>query len=171
MSGSLRDQLIKAGLAPKKTAAAAPAKHKKKRKNNGRVKANADAAKKIADKTRIEAERVSAEKKTLEKKALKEKIKIIIEEHHVKDHKGDVVYNYIAGKRVRKVFVKEDVKVLLSAGDLAITRLNGVTYLVSDAIGREIIELNPSWAMVFVSDKTEEADEYSEYKVPDDVSW
>ena len=166
MAESLRDQLIKAGLAPKSTGN--QTKFKNKKRGGGQAKINADKAKKAAEGARLEAERAAAEKK-----ALKVKIKEVIEKNHIPDHKGDVVYNYIAGKRVRKVYVKEEIKTLLSSGDLAITRLNGGTYIIPETIGREIIEINPSWAVVFVSDTQEldEDNEYSEYKVPDDVSW
>lgn len=166
MAESLRDQLIKAGLAPKSTRAQTKSKNKKR--GSGQAKINANKAKQAAENARLEAERAAAEKK-----ALKIKIKEVIEKNHIPDHKGDVVYNYIAGKRVRKVYVKEEIKTLLSSGDLAITRLNGGTYIIPETIGREIIEINPSWAVVFVGDTQEldEDNEYSEYKVPDDVSW
>jgi len=176
MSSSLRDQLVKAGLASKQSADSLNARSRKKHKKPVQ-KTPADlAAKKLADAKREKDRALNAAlQEKQQKSAIKGQIKELIEQHAVADYLGEIGYSYVSGTKVRKLFVQQSVHEKLSSDMLAITRLNGKTYLVPIDIADKILALNPDWAMTRPgSDSAQPGDDdnsYSDYQVPDDLSW
>lgn len=165
MSDSLRDQLLKAGF--KKTEPDKPSKKPKPGKRK-----SATARGKQAGKSTDSTEETARLER--EKKALKQKIKTLIESNCVKDYAGPESYGFLVGTRVRQLFVKEEHRAQLSKGELVITRLNGDTYLVPPETGKDILALNPQWAVFSNSDSDEKPDadgDYADYQVPDDLIW
>lgn len=167
MSDSLRDQLIKAGFSSKEKSKRAPAqgRDEKSWKKSLGPKSSLNTNQKAP---------LSGSDDVDQKKAIKAKIKQLIEASCLADHKGEKPYNHIVNSRVRRVFVNEDAYKQLVEGSLAITRLNGSTYLIPVTVGREVKALNPDWAVSFVdksgADSNDDLD-YAEHKVPDDLSW
>ena len=176
MSSSLRDQLVKVGLASKQNADSQNAKSRKKYKKPA-VKTVADvAAKKAADAKREKDKTLNAAlQEKQQKAAVKGQIKALIEQHAVENYLGEIGYSYISGTKVRKLFVQQIIHEKLSSDQLAITRLNGKTYLVPVAIADRILALNSGWAVNRPgSDSGESIDDnspYSGYQVPDDLNW
>ena len=167
MSDSLRDQLIKAGFSSKEKSKRAPAQGRDEKSWK----------KSLGPKSSLSANQtvpLSGSVNVDQKKAIKVKIKQLIEASCLADHKGEKPYNHIVNSRVRRVFVNEDAYKQLVEGSLAITRLNGSTYLIPVTVGREVKALNPDWAVSFVdksgADSNDDLD-YAEHKVPDDLSW
>jgi len=178
MSNSLRDQLVKAGLASKQSADSINAKSRKKRHKpkSQQDQQAAKAAQKAAAKKREKDKALNAAiQEKQQKAALKGQIKALIEENAVKDYSGETTYSYIAGNKVRQLFVTEGIHTKLSADELAITRLNGKTFLVPSAIAEKIIAINPEWSVSRpATDSTatsEDDDTYPDYQVPDDLTW
>ncbi len=176
MSSSLRDQLVKAGLASKQNANVLNAKSRKKHKNKA-VDAPTDvAAKQAAEAKRAKDKALNAAlQEKQQKAAIKGQIKALIEAHAVKEYSGEIAYNYIAGTKVRQLFVLQEIHQKLSSGKLAITRLNGKTYLIPSTTGEKILALNPNWAVTRpgadANETTGDDDDYADYQVPDDLNW
>lgn len=176
MSSSLRDQLVKAGLASKQSADSQNAKSRKKYKKPA-VKTAADAAAKKAADAKREKDRAldAALQVKQQKSAVKGQIKALIEQHAVVEYAGEAGYSYVSGTKVRKLFVQQAIHDKLSSDKLAITRLNGKTYLVPVAIAARILTLNPGWVVNRPGsdggESTGDNDSYSDYQVPDDLSW
>ena len=204
MSDSLQQQLIRAGLVtqeraealnkpkpkrapnkrpnPKgaKTSANANATPGKKgpprdRKTTAKRPAQSNHAKKAAKAAELEAQ---AEVELTAKRELKAKIKTLIEENSVTEFTGELTFNYVVGERIRQLFVTQEFLDKVSAGELAITRLNRQTHLVTPDVAEQLIALNPQW-LVVVNDPSKEQpvmaaaedDPYAGYKVPDDLHW
>jgi len=179
--GSLRDQLVKSGLVTKEKADLAAAKSRKKAKGKRRAdNPNAalierEAAQKKARDKHLNAEREAKRQAEARRAAVKQQIKRLIDDHAIADFRGEVAYNYQAGRRVKQVFVKQEVHEKLAAGDLGITRLDGKTFLVPAGAAEKILELNPDWMVWLVRpEEPREADPddpYAGYEVPDDLIW
>lgn len=166
MSDSLRDQLLQAGFSEtrkKKTAKKKPGSHATKQRD--------DQAKRQADKRAEQANKEAAE--VAQRKATKAKIKSLIEGSRIEEFKGESVYRFILGKRIRELHVSEAIREKLNEGSFVITRLNGKTEIVPADTAKAIEAINPDWAIVRPGSDTDESedDEYSDYKVPDDLQW
>jgi len=166
MSDSLRDQLLQAGFSEtrkKKTAQKKPGSHTTKQRH--------DQVKRQANKKAEQANKEAAE--AAQRKATKAKIKSLIEDSRIEEFKGDSVYRFILGKRIRELHVSEAIREKLNEGTIVITRLNGKTEIVPSDTAKAIEAINPDWAIVRPGSGTDEAEdnEYSDYKVPDDLQW
>lgn len=179
MADSLRDQLIAAGFeAPKKK----PDNKARNKKRPAKASSNKGGAKKKrahnnnkpANKN-TKAQDQQSDEAIQQRKKLKAQIKELIDNNQLKEWKGEVTYRYLVDKRIRELYVTEPVHKQLAEREVAITRLNGDTYLVPIAIAIDIKKVNPQWS-VFNTDKdTEDTttgdEEYSEFQVPDDLQW
>ena len=195
MADSLRDQLIAAGFeAPKKALKKAESKtakkaHSKKkrptrrnkvpadrnasgskeaRKGKSAAEAKAGAAKKGIEKTEVEQAEIA------KRKELKAQIKTLIDNNKLENWKGDVAYRYTVETRIRELYVNSAAHKHLTAREVAITRLNGNTYLVPIDAADEIIKTNPQWSVFCAAEKSDtdtDDSEYAEYQVPDDLQW
>ncbi len=185
MADSLRDQLIAAGFeAPKKKPANKSGKGKAGKSNAGNNKSrskkrpdqrkHAGAANKKAA-AKGSANSAEAEQQALERKKLKAQIKDLIDNNQLKEWKGEVTYRYLVDKRIRELYVNEAVHKQLAAREVAITRLNGETFLVPLAIATEIKQVNPQWSVFNTESDTESTkkgdEDYAEFQVPDDLQW
>ncbi len=143
--------------------------------SNNRSAGNRSGGKHAAGGKGNQAKNAQAEELALERKKLKAKIKELIDTHQLKEWKGEVTYRYLVDKRIRELYVNEAAHKQLAAREVAITRLNGDTYLVPLAIATEIKQVNPQWSVfntdAEVEDTTNGDEEYSEFQVPDDLQW
>ncbi|MDO6462277.1 DUF2058 family protein [Granulosicoccaceae sp. 1_MG-2023] len=170
MSESLRDQLLKAGFTE-----ATPARKKPKHpKKTGQKKKKKPAAKHAAQAAKAPAVPDAAELAAqAERKRIKAEIKTLIEAECVNDYQGEFGYNYQFGERVRQLFIKPELQPKLAARELAITRLNGNTYLIPPETAEKVLALNPEWAVIFAPEDKPEAlpEEYKDHPIPDDLIW
>lgn len=200
MADSLRDQLIAAGYeAPKKEEKRKPrpsakAKNKAGHRNKpGNKPAGAHKPNKPADKhssgtgkspqTKKSKAVAAAEQNAAaieERKKLKARIKTLIDDNKLDNWKGESVYRYLVEKRIRELYVTEELHKQLAERLVAVTRLNGDTYLVPREIALSIKEINPQWSVFNVEADTEDEaklklsedeKDYADYKVPDDLKW
>ena len=117
------------------------------------------------------------EAKIEERKKLKAKIKTLIDDNKTETWKGETVYRYLVDKKIRELYVSEELHPKLTAREVAITRYNGETFIVPRETGKEINEINPQWS-VFNLEKEETTTDaeklegdYAEFQVPDDLQW
>lgn len=112
-----------------------------------------------------------------ERKKLKAKIKTLIDENKTETWKGEAVYRYLVDKKIRELYVSEELHPKLTAREVAITRYNGETFIVPRDTGRAIKEINPQWSVFNLEEEESSTEqdtvegEYADYQVPDDLQW
>lgn len=156
MGESLRDQLIKAGLARDEQSKRAK---RPPRRPKGKVKpatGNADqvnlaAAYKARERQELRerkeaerAEREAAERRRQTRAAIRQ----LLAEGRLNDSEATIPYHFSIAGKVKHVYVTEDQQRLLAAGQLAIVLLDGQRHLVPVETGRHINDLDPTRVVV-----------------------
>ena len=182
MSGSLQDQLLKAGLSDKKKARQL-AKEKHKQSNVARhcggewVDENKEAAR------RAREEQVSRDKalnKALNdkahRKAINAQIKQLIETNKLAKGKGEVSFNFTDGKKVKSLYVTPLEQRQLSAGILSIVKQGDQYEILPRPVADKIAERDADRIIALeesadVGLTEEEQEWYKDYEIPDDLMW
>ena len=186
---SLQEQLLKAGLIDESRAKQAN-REKQKRANRARKSAGKSAAGKVDPKkaaaAKRHAERVARDraldekrKLALEQKAIAAQIKQLIETNKVDRSKGEIPYSFVYRRKIKKMYIGETEKNLLTAGHLAIvtTVVNneGRRFeLVPMKVARKIAQRDAETVIEMNDEDTTagaEDDPYADYKIPDDLIW
>lgn len=211
MAGSLRDQLVKAGLATndraKKAERQARAEKnarlhgqagdaeagstqnsggggKRKAKNQARTEPSSAAG------VRERARQLKVEKATRDRaianvanskivaKTLRAEIRQIIQQNDQKStvaRDDDVPYNFLHGKKVKRIYVSRAQQEQLSSGSLVIVNNDGRYHLVSSSVADKISTRDPKRIIAQQESQSEEPsaddDYYARFKVPDDLDW
>ncbi len=183
MSLSLRDQLVAAGLVKDKP----PEKRGKEQRpqSKDQRQQSKERARQIADQ-KLAAEKAAAAKaardaelnrqreQSMGRKARMVQVKQLIEQNRLPKVDGDDYYNFIDGKKVRRIAVNEELRGRLISGELVIARYEGRYDLVAKAVGERIRERDersvvaPNTAPVAAP---AEDDPYKDFVVPDDLKW
>lgn len=178
MSLSLQEQLLKAGLVDEKKVKQAKKDKRKSAKQKKHQKDSVDLTKQAAQQAQKEKadrdRRLNEERnQRAERRAVVAQIKQLIEENKVARNEGDVPYNFVDDKKVKKLYVTEDQHRQLSSGLLAIISFQKTYELVSRDVASKISERDESCVILAESkDAIQEAeDEYADYKIPDDLMW
>ncbi len=151
MGLSLQDQLLKAGVADKKQA--------KKAKHEKRVKQKKNRDKKVAPETnQVQKEQLAhaqrsqelnrqmnQEKEKLEKLA---QVKQLIEQNRLNLDKYEEPYYFAVGKKIKKLYVNEDIANKIGNGQLAIVTLNGLYEIVPAKVAQQIVDRDPGSLIV-----------------------
>lgn len=211
MAGSLRDQLVKAGLATNDRAK--KVERQARAEKNARLhgqSARSDAgstqtsteggSRKTKSKARTEpsaaasvrerARQLKAEKATRDRaiatvakgkivaKTLRAEIKQIIQQNDQKStvaKDDDVPYNFLHGKKVKRIYVSRAQQAQLSSGSLVIVNDDGRYHLVSPLVAEKISSRDPKRVIAQHESKPSEStgdDDYdARFKVPDDLDW
>ncbi|MBV2128048.1 DUF2058 domain-containing protein [Arsukibacterium indicum] len=177
MSNALRDQLLKAGLADAKKV-----KKVKKEKHQLKTQAGKKAVPENTSTTlaqQAKAEQVARDRELnrqkqteLAQKAIAAQVKQIIETNAITS-KGDVGFNFVDGKLVKKLYVTSKVHDELSRGLVAIARL-AEQYIVIPAPVAEKVMQRDAGSIILLNTKQqqpEEDDPYADYQIPDDLMW
>lgn len=184
MSGSLRDQLLKAGIVSEAQVRDARAKAKKKTKQARNTKRS---AKKPPDTdsvsyraTQAQAQKVARDRALnrrkvaeLEKTAVRARVRDLIDRNQANDPSGNIAHNFVEERRIKRVYVTDRQQRELSEGNLAIVAFKGRHYVIPIKIADKIREIDPG---VFISickdgSDNDRDDPYAEYPVPDDLMW
>ena len=202
MSQSLRDQLVKAGLATSaqskkversKRAEATAERHQEKSTKGKKGKGGQTSAPQSeSDKVKAKAAQQRAEKAARDKalaqqrneksqaKALQAQITQLIKQNDERTQISDdeaVPYNFVHGKKIKKIFVSKAQLDALGAGRLVVVNNNGLYHFVNDKVAKQIAERDPKRIIVAhgAKDKPPEPgsdDEfYAKFEVPDDLDW
>ncbi|MEP3562419.1 MAG: DUF2058 domain-containing protein [Marinobacter sp.] len=176
---SLQDQLLKAGLADEKKARTIRSEKRKQRKQQPKGAAQVNEAEERARKARQEqAERdrqLNLErKKEADKKAIQAQIRQLVETNKLDRSRGETSYQFVHEKKIKKIFVDDQMVDQLSRGRLAVVFVNDEYELVAEGVARKIMERDES-AVVVLHDRTAEDqgddDPYAGYEIPDDLMW
>ncbi len=200
MAGSLREQLIAAGLATSGQAKKAERQVKAEKQAQGKPKPDrkpaADTAQKTPPKPKVlsEAEKRYAAKVERDRelarianekaatKARRAEIKQILAQNDQRTAPAsddDVPYNFLHGKKIKRIYVTRDHQAKLSAGTLLIANNDGRYHLVTPEVAEQIRARDPHRIMSKTDEKTGDktaepsADDeyYAKFKVPDDLDW
>lgn len=146
MGLSLQDQLLKAGIADKKQAKKAKhEKHAKRKKNKSKKTApviNKTQQEQLAKAKRSKElnQKLNLEKKQHEKQL---QVKQLIQTNRLKLDKYEDPYYFKVGKKIKKLYVNEDITKKLSQGVLAIVRLDQIFEIVPVKAALQIADRDP----------------------------
>jgi uncharacterized protein YaiL (DUF2058 family) len=176
---SLQEQLLKAGLADEKKARAVRNEKRKQRKQQPKGAAVVNETEERARKAREEkAERdrqLNLERqREAEKKAIKAQIRQLIETNRLDHSRGETSYQFVDGKKIKKILVDDTMVDQLSRGRLAIVALGDSYEVVPDKVARKIMERDESAVVSLHERKQDDAgedDPYAGYEIPDDLMW
>ena len=178
---SLRDQLLKSGVASKKQHQQARTQ-KKKQKQQG-VDPQAEQRRRLEQERQQQVERDKelnrqreAERVEKEKQA---QVRQIIETNTIKRAKGDTSYSFVDNKKIKKWYLADRQAEELSSGRLALARLADDEYAlisgkVAETLAERLADEADKYLLVNNKGKQEEVDEddpYADYQIPDDLMW
>jgi uncharacterized protein len=179
MSDSLREQLLKAGLATRQQAIQADREQHRQRHQQkkgekrpaaaGSLPAAAAQAAKAARDRELNQEREARAKA----RAVAAEIKQLIDQHALPRPDSDDYYNFVAGRKIRRVAVNAELLERLGRGDIAIVRHEGRSALVPAEIAARIRERDERAVISFKAEPepVAEDDPYKDFVVPDDLRW
>ena len=199
MAGSLREQLIAAGLATSSQAKKAERQVKSEKQAQGKPKPDrkpanestqnapprppkpkvlSEAEKRYAAKVERDRELARIANEKAATKARKAEIKQIIAQNDQRTAPAsddDVPYNFLHGKKIKRIYVTRDHQAKLGTGTLLIANNDGRYHLVTPEVAEQIRARDPHRIMGKSEDKPAEpsADDeyYAKFKVPDDLDW
>ncbi|MDP2226017.1 MAG: DUF2058 domain-containing protein [Moraxellaceae bacterium] len=172
---SLKDQLLKAGLADAKKAR--KAEHEKRQQAKD---PNAESAQKLAQQAQAEkAERDRvlnrAQQEEKEKRALAAQIRQLTEAHRIARNGGDIAYQFTDDKKIKKLYVTTAQQAQLAKGHVAIVRLGDSHELVPAVVAEKIRQRDTAAVVVLntrsVAAEADADDPYAAYQIPDDLMW
>lgn len=178
MGLSLRDQLVQAGLVSEKQAkAAAKEQHHHKRAQAARPRESVDPEREKA--RRAEAEKrerdLAANRQLVEKvdeKARRAQIRQLVERHKLPKIDGHDYYNFIAGKKVKRIAVDAARRAQLVSGAVFIVNCDGNFEMVPAATAERIRERDARTLIPHAPAPAAAADDpYKDHVVPDDLIW
>ena len=185
MAGSLRDQLVKAGLAT--SAQAKKAERQANREKNQQHKKPADQKKpnvkqraQQLKKEKVEKDRALAKTRNdkYAARALRAEIKQMILQNDQRaktSNESDVPYNFVHGKKIKRIYLPESQRTQLINGSLVVVNNDGLYHFVSKQVADKIAQRDPKRIIVAYTDKpeaTSEDDEYyAKFAIPDDLDW
>jgi uncharacterized protein YaiL (DUF2058 family) len=183
MTGSLFDQLKKAGLVDdKKAQKAKKEKYQQTKQSKGKkgqqpvlnetAKLAAEAAKEKTERDRqLNLER----KQQQEQKATLAELRQIIESNRMSGFEGDVAYNFADGSTVKTMNVHKKTQRALIAGIVRVARFDDGYVLIpaeaADKVAQRDASVLIALAGVDESISQEDQDYYAQFEVPDDLIW
>ncbi|MFA0809909.1 DUF2058 domain-containing protein [Microbulbifer epialgicus] len=175
---SLQDQLLQAGLVDKKKAKQVS---KEKRKQQKVAKKSAQPQ---IDETKLAAQQTRAEKAARDRalnaerdaaaqqKAIAAQIKQLVETNR-QPYSGETAYNFTFDKKIKSIYVSEELRDHLIAGRLVIVVQGERFDLVPRVIADKIAERNAEIVVkpAETSAPVDEDDPYADFQIPDDLMW
>lgn len=179
MSNPFQEQLLKAGLVSKQQVQQVNKEKQKKKKQQKSKKPVADEAALRAQKTaqeKAQRDRELNEKKQQQARAraISAEINQLILEHMVqRDDSCDLVYNFEHERKVKRIYINQQMKQQLIDGTLALARIDGRYELVPLSVAEKIKQRNEKRVIIFEPEdkQPDEDDPYADFQVPDDLIW
>ena len=179
MANAFQDQLLKAGVVSKdKVNKANKSKHRQAKQQAKNAMTDAEQRKReIKQAALLKAERdreLNRQKVEEEnKKAIAAQIRQLVEMNRISTDEGDGIYNFEDNKKIKHIYVTQDMRTQIVNGRLAIVRLDNKYEVVSKLVADKIKQRDASFIVLCneASQASDEEDEYADYKVPDDLMW
>lgn len=175
MAGSLKDQLLKAGLVSQQQVKKAAHEKRKDKDGSKQQQAAAEAARR-AEAAKAERDRELNRQRQEEaaRKAAAAEIRQLIEANRLDKTEGEVPYNFTDGSKIRRIYVTPELHAQLIKGTLCIAKLGGRHELVRPDVAEKIQARDPSRVILpapAAGDTPAADDPYAAYQVPDDLIW
>lgn len=187
MNNPFQDQLLKAGLVTKKQVQKAQQDKNRSKKKQQHLKKNA----RVVDENKVKLQQAAEEKakrdrelnrkkqEQAKQKAISIEINQLITSNCLdRDESCEIVYNFEHNKKVKRIYVNQEMKQQIIKGSLGIARIEGRYELVPKSIAEKIQQRNAKRIVLFSDDKhpdtdkeAKQDDSYSEYEIPDDLMW
>lgn len=178
MSLSLKDQLLKSGLAKKPSAKPV----KKKKPPQVAKKQRKQASESTLRTQRAMLDKAKKDKKLNEQrqaeavaKAKFAQIKQLVDGSKLSRKDGETPYSFTLKKKVKKLYVTEEQQKQLSRDQIVIVNLgNEIFELVPKTVALKIAERSPKYVIendTKAEQTSVEDDPYADYQIPDDLSW
>jgi len=183
MAKSLQEQLMGSGLVDKNKAKKIQKEKRQKRKQTPKGLLQAEAIQKqdLVDKQKQEKADKDRELNRLkkaeqDKKAIKAQIIQLIQSNKIERQNGDIGFQFVVNKQIKKIYVDEEQQTHLNRGKLAITQSNDEFYLVPTAVAEKISQRDETVVVYLETnqEKTKEPledDPYKDFVIPDDLMW
>jgi uncharacterized protein YaiL (DUF2058 family) len=174
MALSLKEQLLKAGLADAKKARKAEHDKRVEARDPTTTSAQALAQQAQADKAERDRELNRLQKLEQDKKALAAQVRQIVETHRIDRRGGELAYQFTADRKIKKILVSAAQQDQLVRGLIAVARL-GEQFELVPAVIAEKLRQRAAAAVVVLNDKRDTAVDadapYKDYPIPADLSW
>lgn len=176
---SLQDQLLKAGLADQKKAKAIRNEKHKQRKQQPKGAVQVNETETLArqareEKTEHDRQLNLKRQQEAEQKAIQAQIRQLVNTNRLDRSHGETSYQFVHGKKIKKLYVDDIMADQLSRGRLAIVFVGDQYEIVAEGVARKIIERDEQ-AVVALHDREEDDqgddDPYAGYEIPDDLMW
>jgi uncharacterized protein YaiL (DUF2058 family) len=141
------------------------------------VDENKEAARQaLAEKSRHDRELNQALNSKSQRKAINAQIKQLIETNKLEKGRGDIGFNFIDGKKVKKLYVTALEQKQLTAGTLSIVRQGDQYEILPRQVADKIAERDSDRVIAHEENQEvalteEERDWYKDYEIPDDLMW
>ncbi len=178
---SLQDQLLKAGLVDKQKAKQAQTEKRRKakqKKKKGSVvvsEVQQQVQQSKQDQLSKDQSLNQEQQAILTQKADKAKIKQMLEQHSIKDYRGELDYNFTYEGKVKRLAIDLKTQKSLARGILAICVREDKFYLIVDKVALKLAEVDPAVLVQHNTDvevsEMDEDDPYAGYEIPDDLMW
>lgn len=179
MSNPFQEQLLKAGLVSKQQVQQVNKEKQKKKKQQKSKKPQVDESALRAQKAaqqKAQRDRELNEKKQQQARAraISAEINQLILDHMIeRDDSCDLVYHFEHDKKVKRIYINQQMKQQLIEGTLALARIDGRYELVPLAVAEKIKQRNEK-RVIFIEPEDKQPDEddpYADFQVPDDLIW
>lgn len=176
---SLQDQLLKAGIVDAKKAKQIVKEKRKQAKSQPKGHAPVDEAREQARRTLEEKadrdrELNRQQQAASEKKAIQAQIIQLIRMNRIGRGNGDTPYQFVDGKKIKKIHVTAQLQNELSRGRIAIARLGDGYELLPAAAAKKIMQRDEGVIVLLNTGDNPvagEDDPYAAYEIPDDLMW
>jgi len=180
MINPFQEQLLKAGAVSKQQV------QKAQQDKNKVKKKQRSSNKPVVDEAKLKAQQAAIEKASRDRELNKRKEdhargkaisaevnQLILENRLDRSEKCDIAYNFEHQRKVKRIYINEDMKSQIVKGKLGIARIEGRYELVPLSIAEKIQQRNEKRIVIFAeqSAATDENDPYAGYEVPDDLVW
>ncbi|MBT8061603.1 MAG: DUF2058 family protein [Xanthomonadales bacterium] len=179
MSESLKDQLLKLGLAKQPPNKQKKVSHRRKKPARKRAARSADElsldqayrlrAKEEKDKARLKKE----EKRLLdlERRRINKQVQEITDKHGLNEKQAEIKRNFMYKGRIRSVLCTPEQLRALNAGELGVVFLRGSYIIMAPKHVKAVGALSPDHVPDLGGNEPPDESEDDEHKVPDDLVW
>ena len=180
MAKSLQEQLLAAGLADEKKAKQIREEKRKAKKLRKQQKAQPSES----EQARQRAQQALAEKAArdreinrryqteVERRALQAQVRQMVETQGFDRRDGEIPYNFVVDKKVKKILVTARLRDQLAGGRAAIVELDGAFHVVPADTAEKIRQRDAEVRVIqHQPQATDGEDPYGDFPIPDDLMW
>ncbi|MCP4597863.1 DUF2058 domain-containing protein [Neptuniibacter sp.] len=185
MAGSLKDQLLNMGLVDQKKAKQADTEKRKKKKQANKARKSGQTVVNEQALKQQELEKQRKEKQEHDRELNRQRDEerrnreieaqcrqMITQQKLNIPENAEVSHNFAYDKKVKTLYVTEELQGQIIRGQVAIAVLDEKFYLIPDKFAEKIEQRHPDFVIrVQPEEEPEEDDPYADYKIPDDLMW